>query len=347
MELTAAAARQVVDSVINNRGVIEANTIGTRSGKIVLGGATASTKPRACRSRPSGSPARSRATGKDKGAKGGTVAVTGENIEFAAATHRRLRAAGGGNILIGGDWGGGNPDTSLVNNPSARLEGHAIPNAATVTVDSATTINASATESGNGGKVMLWSDKLTTFAGTILARGGAEGGDGGFVEVSGKQNAGYTGTVDMRAPNGQNGTLLLDPRNITIVNGGPDNIDSSGSLDGIAIYEPTPPPGGSVLTVATLQAALANGDVYVTTGTVAGTGAGDINVNSSFSWSASNNLYLSAFRNISIANGVTIGYNGPGFTQITLRADNTGTGVGTVIFNGNSRISFGPQAGAG
>src|ERR1700688_4545433 len=41
VELTAAAARAVVDSVINNTGVIEADSIGTRNGMIMLGGATA------------------------------------------------------------------------------------------------------------------------------------------------------------------------------------------------------------------------------------------------------------------------------------------------------------------
>ena len=43
--MTAAAARQVVDSVINNTGVIEANTIGTHNGMIVLGAATGASKP--------------------------------------------------------------------------------------------------------------------------------------------------------------------------------------------------------------------------------------------------------------------------------------------------------------
>jgi filamentous hemagglutinin family protein len=42
--LTAAAARHVVDSVINTTGVIEANSVGTKNGMIVLGGATAATK---------------------------------------------------------------------------------------------------------------------------------------------------------------------------------------------------------------------------------------------------------------------------------------------------------------
>jgi filamentous hemagglutinin family protein len=43
VELTAAAARHVVDAVINNTGTIEANTVGTKNGMIVLGAATAGT----------------------------------------------------------------------------------------------------------------------------------------------------------------------------------------------------------------------------------------------------------------------------------------------------------------
>ena len=100
--------------------------------------------------------------------------------------------AGGGKVLIGGDWRGGNPNTSLVNNASAKLESFAIPTATTVSVDPATTIKASATERGNGGKVVLWSDSQTTFAGTILARGGAQGGDGGFVETSSHGQLSFT-----------------------------------------------------------------------------------------------------------------------------------------------------------
>ena len=46
VELTAAAARTVVDSVINTKGVIEANTVGLRGGTIVLGAATADPQAR-------------------------------------------------------------------------------------------------------------------------------------------------------------------------------------------------------------------------------------------------------------------------------------------------------------
>src|SRR5215475_6264715 len=99
----------------------------------------------------------------------------------------RPMQSGSGAALIGGDWGGGNPNTSLTAHPRAKLENEKIANASTVTIDSGSVIDASATQNGTGGKVVVWSDVATSFAGLINARGGAEGGDGGFVEVSGKQ----------------------------------------------------------------------------------------------------------------------------------------------------------------
>ena len=144
-------------------------------------------------------------------------------------------------MLISGDWGGGKPDTSLVSNQSAKLEGFAIPTATTVSVDAATTINASARDRGDGGKVVLWSDSQTTFAGTILARGGESGGNGGFVETSSKQSLTVDGVVDLAAPRGRQGTWLLDPANLTI-----DNVAGPG-----------------VVTAGSIQTGLLTGDVLV------------------------------------------------------------------------------------
>src|SRR5438445_12069111 len=109
---------------------------------------------------------------------------------------------GGGKVLVGGNWSGGNPNRSLVKISCVKIESFVIPTATTVSVDAATTINASARGRGNGGKVVLWSDSETTFAGTILARGGAKGGDGGFVEVSSHRLLNDSGTTDKRAPRG-------------------------------------------------------------------------------------------------------------------------------------------------
>src|SRR5499427_8920825 len=172
VELTAAAARTVVDSVINTSGVITANSIGRRNGMIVLSAATGASKPAGAPTQTVKISGTLSAAGKKKGTQGGTILVTGENIKLASARIDASGRAGGGKVLIGGDWGGGKPNTSLVKNSSAKLESFVIPTASTVSVDGATTINASARGRGNGGKVVLWSDSETNFGGTILARGG-------------------------------------------------------------------------------------------------------------------------------------------------------------------------------
>ena len=48
------------------------------------------------------------------------------------------------------------------------------------------TINAHAIRRGNGGKVAVWSNGETSFAGSISAQGGAAGGNGGKIETSGQ-----------------------------------------------------------------------------------------------------------------------------------------------------------------
>ena len=45
--------------------------------------------------------------------------VSGEHIKVANAKIDASGRRGGGRILIGGDWGGGHTDLSLVNNASA------------------------------------------------------------------------------------------------------------------------------------------------------------------------------------------------------------------------------------
>jgi mucin-19 len=327
VELTAVAARQVVDAVINTSGVIEANTVGTRNGMIVLGAATAARKPAGAPTQVVKVSGTLKAAGKrtgpaDRGggpgnAKGGTIVVTGENIQLAGAQIVATGDNGGGKVLIGGDWGGGKPDTSLVNNPSARLESFGVPTATTVSVDAATRIDASATQNGNGGKVILWADQNTSFAGTILTLGGTQFGNGGFAEVSSHGVLNFTGNVDTRAPNGKTGTLLLDPQDYTVWNG----------------IGPTPT-GSSILNI-TLQTQLATSNV--TLSSQPGTGNGDIFVKAPVVWGTSTTLTLDAFRNIQIfAQPSTPTIINTGAGNLVMRADNTGIGTGTVFLDANT-----------
>jgi filamentous hemagglutinin family protein len=211
VELTAVAARKVVDSVINNTGFIEANTIGTHNGVITLGAATATSKPAGAPTQTVKVSSTLSAAGNANGTTGGTVVVTGENIEVSGATINASGSSGGGAVLIGGDWGGGHPIAGLFSNPSAYLEPFTVPTASTSSIDATTTINASATNAGNGGKVVVWSDEATAFKGVILIEGGAQSGQGGFVETSGHSLNVNGGAVNASALHGRTGEWLLDP----------------------------------------------------------------------------------------------------------------------------------------
>ncbi|NET48709.1 MAG: filamentous hemagglutinin N-terminal domain-containing protein [Merismopedia sp. SIO2A8] len=142
------------------------------------------------------------------------INILGTHIALLDA---ELSASGvpGGIMRLGGDYQG---------------QGN-IPNAALTYVDAHTTLVANglqtrdqgrlatSAETSDGGRIFIWADDTTQFYGNITAQGHPSGGDGGFVEVSGHQNLVFSGTVDLTAPNGHTGSLLLDPRNITIVNG--------------------------------------------------------------------------------------------------------------------------------
>lgn len=91
-------------------------------------------------------------------------------------------------------------------------EDYDVATAATVTVDNATTINASATDNGDGGKIILWSDVATTTSAEILAFGSGDG-TGGFIETS---SAGTLSLPEGYVSAGQGGEWLLDPREIVV-----------------------------------------------------------------------------------------------------------------------------------
>ncbi len=145
-------------------------------------------------------------TAEAKGAsgQGGSVQVLGNLVGvIEAASIDASGDAGGGSVLAGGDFQGRNPD---------------VQNAFRTYVGSDVTIRADAITTGDGGKVVVWSDDATRAYGTISARGGAQSGNGGFVEVSGRSNLDFAARVSTGAPSGRAGTLLLDPQDITVTN---------------------------------------------------------------------------------------------------------------------------------
>ncbi|MGK7893282.1 MAG: beta strand repeat-containing protein, partial [Xenococcus sp. (in: cyanobacteria)] len=142
------------------------------------------------------------ASNNQAGAVGGEVQILGQQVGLIGADIDVSGDAGGGTVLVGGDYKG---------------EG-TVPNAEITVVDSNSEIKADGLHNGDGGTVITWADETTAFYGNISATGGASFGDGGFVEVSGKENLIFRGTVDVSSLQGDYGTLLLDPNNITINN---------------------------------------------------------------------------------------------------------------------------------
>ncbi|MBE9128907.1 MULTISPECIES: CHAT domain-containing protein [unclassified Coleofasciculus] len=139
---------------------------------------------------------------------GGEVNVIGNKVGLFAANIDASGTNGGGTVLIGGDYQG---------------EG-IIPNADITFVSEDSTIHADALTDGDGGRIIAWADQITRAYGTISARGGENSGNGGFVEISGKENLVFRGVADVGAANGTSGNILFDPKNITIADGGIDNV---------------------------------------------------------------------------------------------------------------------------
>lgn len=200
--LTAQAADAVIDRVINMDGIIQAKSLVKEQGEIVLSGGNHGIVD------VSGT---LDVSGAEVGQTGGNVKVLGEKVGLFDRTQILANGyAGGGEVLVGGNFQGKGSEL----------------NAKRTYVGKNSEINASATETGDGGSVIVWADETTRFFGDIDARGGVQEGDGGFVEVSGKQNLDFQGTVSVSAPKGSSGSVLLDPDNITISDATPQDQDS-------------------------------------------------------------------------------------------------------------------------
>jgi filamentous hemagglutinin family protein len=213
--LTARGADALIGSVVNNTGVIEARGLVARNGRILLDGDVAGGSTHV-----SGTLDASSADG-----KGGAIVVTGKTIALDnGAALDASGTTGGGTINVGGGWQG---------------KDGGIANATTVTADASVTARADATGNGDGGKVVFWSDDATRFAGSIGVRGGADGGNGGTAEVSGKQTLVYDGHTDARASKGTTGDLLLDPTTITVSGGAGVSGDWSTGSGAVTVYEQT------------------------------------------------------------------------------------------------------------
>ena len=218
------------------------------------------------------------------GQTGGTTQVLGDKVGLVSANVNASGTNGGGTVLIGGDFQGQGT----------------IPNASHTYISSDSTINANSLLNGDGGHVIVWADKVTGFYGKIGASGGINQGNGGFVEVSGKENLAFKGEVNVGAPKGVEGTILLDPKNIKIV-------DSGANDDQLNANTPTGDLAGQILS--------ADGGDEV-----------DFTISKSVLENQTGNVQLQATNDITIDNGLSLEFSSGGSITFTADADNSGAG---------------------
>ncbi|MBN1363898.1 MAG: filamentous hemagglutinin N-terminal domain-containing protein [Syntrophaceae bacterium] len=206
----------------------------------------------------------------------------------ALAQNKGLIQADGGMVVMTAE--AANTLTSAVVNNSGIIEAQTLQN--------------------KGGRIILMSDmdSGTTTVGGKLDASAPNGGDGGFIETSGKNvKINDSAVITTAAPMSIAGTWLIDPTNFTIAASGGD------------------------ITGTLLGTNLSGGNVTIAT-SAAGTEDGYINVNDNVTWSA-NTLSLQAHSDINInavltanntaALDMRAGYSTPGTDGGTYNETNT------------------------
>ncbi|MEX2581509.1 MAG: filamentous hemagglutinin N-terminal domain-containing protein [Verrucomicrobiales bacterium] len=256
---------------------------------------------------------------------GGSVLVLGREIDvFEDSLILADGDSAGGRVYIGGGREGEDP---------------AFHNATDVTVGGGARIDAGARVAGNGGEIVVFANRSLTFQGRAEARGGSVSGDGGFVELSGKESVripGLVESVDVGAPNGRGGLFLLDPNDIFIESGSGSPIQ----------FEPDDG-GETAISLNTLYAddisnfLQSNGSLVIQTDEDPSfQGSGNITVKNGvlISWASDNNLTFMALNDFRME----------GDTSIAVGGGNGGLSVeagGSAIFLGDGQVSIATVAG--
>ncbi len=170
--------------------------------------------------------------------KGGKVDITANYVGLYLANVSVTGKNQGGKARIGGEYLGGKTLSSTTNKEYQGFinryeEQPKIQNAKQTIVQSSAKIDVSSTK-GKGGTAIVWSDEITDFSGTIDANGAKKEWiekvsldndyktGGGFVEIS---SSDLIRNLDLSNVSVKDGTLLLDPKNITV-----DSSSGAGSL---------------------------------------------------------------------------------------------------------------------
>ncbi|MGL6159777.1 two-partner secretion domain-containing protein, partial [Microbulbifer sp.] len=286
-------------SAVNNEGAVRARGIDTSGGKIRLFG--------------SGSSVVNSGELNVSGTNGGEVAVEGDSAIHSGRISARGAAGEGGQVQVLGDQvvvaghidasGTGGGGEVLIGGDYQGANGQ-VRNAETTTVTDETEIVASGIGNSDGGKVIVWADDSTYFAGSIRAESGELGGDGGFVETSGKvtlsldQEELYVSTLSRAG--GETGEWLLDPGWLDISDTCTTNCVSTTTLESALESN------NVTIIVSDANTAFATGQTITDDGDPDTDYADGIRVSSDLTWGTATELTLNSFSNIQIESGVTI-----------------------------------------
>ena len=363
--LTAAAGSKVVDSLITVSGSLQANAAMQKNGEIIIFAQgshavidnVADNKGR----KPGGSDVQVSGTlsARSRSGRGGDITVTGDHVLLlSGAAVDASGDIGGGTIKIGGDLHGEGATATALN----------------TTVESGVNLYADALTSGNGGTIAVWADDTTHYSGMAYARGGSISGNGGFIETSGHASLVANGGVNLTAVNGEWGTYLLDPANITIYNrskAGTDNtntfttsyleglsssgnvsltatsaltLDFTGDTMAFSTSGRTLTLSGATYSVASASTITTNNANIAFGGTAAMTLSNDLTLNAG-TGTVSFNGTIDGAKNLSVTSGTTtfagkIG-NTTALNNLSLTTDNL-TFTGTIV-KGTGTLSIAPQ----
>lgn len=132
---------------------------------------------------------------------GGNVDITGANI--VVNSEARVSVNGetqGGTVRIGGDFQG--RDTGM-----READRTAVGEGAVISADST---------GGNAGTAIVWANGDTIFYGDVSASARGAVGNGGLIEVSGKQHLLFNGSAEATTLGGSSGTVLFDPGDVVV-----------------------------------------------------------------------------------------------------------------------------------
>lgn len=318
IRMTAAAGRQVVNSLIDVQGELKAPAVAQKNGKIYIfaEGENAVADNNTANKGVKAGESTVLVSGKldVSGTTGGQVDILGDKVALLSGSEINASGtSGGGTVHIGGQYKG---------------QGMT-PTAKTTVMQQGATINADATQNGDGGEVILWSDGYTGFFGDISLKGGTEGGDGGFVETSGHDVLNVGGTIDASSLWGEGGQWLLDPRDVTISTNA-DAGDLTSNAGNPDIF--TPHSDTTNISVGTITTQLNAGtSVTITTG-ADGTQAGNITVSNAIQKTGATTatLTLNAAGSIIVNASINTDGTANNLLNIVLNADYDNSSSGNI-----------------